>query len=100
MKEWQHYTACSIHLDHEQLLLLKAPGSARVKLIYRGAILTPEGEACERGFQVGAAGASSRTGFIGLIGRRFVAWTAPRRSDGLRSIFAAIRRRLPVLERI
>jgi hypothetical protein len=101
MKEWQHYTTCSIHLDHEQLLLLKGrPGSACVKLIYRGAILTPEGEACERGSQVGAVGASSaRTGFIAFMGRRFVAWTAPLRIDGLQSILAAIRRRLPILER-
>ena len=69
MKEWQHHATCTIHLDHEQLLLLKGgPGAAR-------------------------------TGFFGLIGRRFVAWTAPLRSDGLRPILAAIRRRLPVLER-
>ena len=101
MKEWQHYTTCSIHLDHEQLLLLKGgPGAACVKLIYRGTILTPKGEARERVSQVGAAGASPvRTGSIGFIGRRFVALTAPLRSDGLRSIFAAIGRRLPVLER-
>ena len=98
MKEWLHHTTCTIHLDHEQLLLLKGgPGAACVKLIYRGAILTPEGE---RGLQVSAARVSpARTGFFGLIGRRFVAWTAPLRSDGLRPILAAIRRRLPVLER-
>ncbi len=102
MKEWQHHATCTIQLDHEQLLLLKGrPGASCVKLIYRGAILTPTGEARERISQVGAAGASaSRTGFIGFIGRRFVAWTTLRRSDGLRSIFAAIRRRLLVLERI
>ena len=101
MKEWQHHATCTIHLDHEQLLLLKGrPGASCVKLIYRGAILTPTGEARERISQIDAAGASPvRTGSIGFIGRRFVAWTAPLRSDRLRSIFAAIRRRLPVLER-